>query len=194
MEKVSSRRSGAKPAEDRVINSVVEENIVVNEVLRQQAERGLTTLHRPLEQVGALVGRPAFVLAALGVFAAWIGVNLWLKFSGRPVWDQPPFFWLQGVVGLLALVVTTTVLVAQARQAQISEQRSQLALQIALLTEQRTAKLIELMEELRRDLPNVHNRQDETAEVMAQASDPAAIVEALTTLDESGETSLPPQS
>lgn len=109
------------------------------------------------------------------------------------MWDQPPFFWLQGVVGLLALLVTATVLVAQARQAQISEQRSQLALQIALLTEQRTAKLIELMEELRRDLPNVHNRSNEAAEVMAQASDPAAIVEALTTLDEGDEASLPPQ-
>lgn len=66
-------------------------------------------------------------------------------------------------------------------------------MQIALLTEQRSAKLIELLEELRRDLPNVHNRMDEAAELMAQASDPAAIVEALTTLDEGGETSLPPQ-
>jgi uncharacterized membrane protein len=66
-------------------------------------------------------------------------------------------------------------------------------LQIALLTEQRTAKLIELMEELRRDLPNVHDRLDGAAEMMAQASDPAAIVDALTTLDEGGETSLPPQ-
>lgn len=175
------------------MHSVIEENIVVNEVLRQQAERGLTTLHRPIEQIGALVGRPTFIFSVLGLFTTWIGVNLWLKFSGRPVWDQPPFFWLQGVVGLLALLVTATVLVVQARQAQISEQRSQLALQLALLTEQRTAKLIELLEKLRRDLPNVHNRSNEAAEVMAQASDPAAIVEALTTLDEGDEASLPPQ-
>ncbi len=189
-----SRYNKDQPAKDRAIHSVVEENIVVNEVLRQQAEQGLTTLHRPLEQVGALVGRPPFVFSVLGVFATWIGFNLWLKFSGRPVWDEPPFFWIQGVIGLLALVVTTTVLVAQARQAQIGEQRSQLALQIALLTEQRTAKLIELIEELRRDLPNVHDRQDEAAEVMGQASDPAAIVDALTTLNEGDETSLPTQS
>lgn len=188
------RHNKDQPAKDRAIHSVVEENIVVNEVLRQQAEQGLTTLHRPLEQVGALVGRPTFVFSVLGVFAAWIGLNLWLKFSGRPVWDEPPFFWIQGVIGLLALLVTATVLVAQARQGQISEQRSQLALQIALLTEQRTAKLIELMEELRRDLPNVHDRQDEAAEVMGQASDPAAIVDALTTLNEGDETSLPTQS
>ncbi len=188
------RHNKDQPAKDTAIHSVVEENIVVNEVLRQQAEQGLTTLHRPLEQVGALVGRPTFVFSVLGVFAAWIGLNLWLKFSGRPVWDEPPFFWIQGVIGLLALLVTATVLVAQARQGQISEQRSQLALQIALLTEQRTAKLIKLMEELRHDLPNVHDRQDEAAEVMGQASDPAAIVDALTTLNEGDETSLPTQS
>ncbi len=175
------------------MHSVIEENIVVNEVLRQQAEQGLTSLHRPIEQIGALVGRPAFIFSVLGAFTAWIGLNLWLKYSGRPVWDEPPFYWLQGVIALLALLVTATVLVAQARQAQIGEQRSQLALQIALLTEQRTAKLIELVEELRRDLPNVQDRQDESAEIMEQASDPTAIVKALTTLEEGGETSLPPQ-
>lgn len=119
VEKTSPRpqRFGTRRAGDKAMNSVIEENIVVNEVLRQQAEQGLTTLHRPIEQIGALVGRPTFIFSVLGPFTTWIGVNLWLKFSGRPVWDQPPFFWLQGVVGLLALLVTTTVLVAQARQA-----------------------------------------------------------------------------
>lgn len=189
-----SRRPEDQASEDRAIHSVIKENIVVNELLQQQAEQGLTSLHRPIEQVGALVGRPVFVFSVLGMFAAWIGLNLWLKFSGRAVWDEPPFYWLQGVVGLLALLVTAIVLVAQARQGQISEQRSQLALQIALLTEQRTAKLIELIEELRRDLPSVHDRQDEESEVMSQASDPAAIVEALTILNKGGETSLPPES
>lgn len=189
-----SRSTKDQPTEDKGTHSVAEENIRVNELLQEQAEQGLTTLHRPIEQVGALVGRPAFVLTVLGVFAAWIGLNLWLKSSGRPVWDEPPFYWLQGVIGLLALLVATSVLVAQARQGQISEQRSQLALQLALSTEQRTAKLIELVEELRRDLPDVHDRQDEAAEVMEQASDPAAIVDALTTLNEGGERSLPPQS
>lgn len=189
----SRSRVPSKQTTDKAMHRVIEENIVVNEVLRQQAEQGLTSLHRPLEQIGVLVGRPTFIFSVLGAFTAWIGLNLWLKVSGRPVWDEPPFYWLQGVIGLLALLVTATVLVAQARQAQIGEQRSQLALQVALLTEQRTAKLIELIEELRRDLPGVRERPDDAAQAMAQASDPAAIIEALATLEEGGKTSLPPQ-
>lgn len=176
------------------VHELVEENITVNRLLQQQAEQGLTSLHRPLEQFGVLVGRPQFVLTALGLFLLWIGGNLWVKWEGRPPWDEPPFYWLQGVIGLLALVVTTTVLVAQSRQGQVAEQRAQLELQISLLTEQRSAKIIALLEELRRDLPNVRDRHDEEAQLMAQASDPEAIVEALTTLGEAGDTALPPQT
>ncbi|GAA5531880.1 DUF1003 domain-containing protein [Deinococcus aluminii] len=178
--------------EDETVQNLIEENIVVNEVLQARAEESLTRLHRPIEQIGALVGRPVFVASFLALCVLWMAVNLAVKWEGRAAWDEPPFYWMQGVIGLLGLLVATTVLVAQARQGQINEQRAQLALQIALLTEQRSAKIIELLEELRRDLPNVHNREDLEAAVMMQASDPAAIVEALTTLESGGETSLPP--
>lgn len=181
-----------RPREEETVQSLIEENIAVNEVLQARAEESLTRLHRPIEQIGALVGRPAFIASFLALCLLWVGVNLGLEWEGRRPWDTPPFYWMQGAFGLLSLLVTTTVLVAQARQGQINEQRAQLALQIALLTEQRSAKTIELLEELRRDLPNVHNRLDPEAEVMMQASDPAAIVEALTALEAGGESSLPP--
>ena len=47
---------------------------------------------------------------------------------------------------------------------------------MSLLAEQKTAKLIALLEELRRDLPNVENRHDPQAAVMEQATDPQAIL------------------
>ena len=175
------------------IDELIEQNAQVNALLQQQAERSLTGLHRPLEQVGALLGRPAFLLSALGFFVLWIAMNLSRVARGGTPWDAPPFFWLQGLIGFLALLVTTIVLVSQARQAQIVEQRAQLSLQIALLTEQRTAKIIELLEELRRDLPSVPDRTDEEAGALAEASDPSAILGALNTLREGGEASLPPE-
>jgi uncharacterized membrane protein len=46
-----------------------------------------------------------------------------------------------------------------------------------LITEQKIAKLISLVEELRTDLPNVKNRADLEAEIMQQAIDPQAILE-----------------
>lgn len=174
------------------IDELIEQNARVNALLQRQAERSLTGLHRPLEQVGALLGRPAFLFSALGFFVLWISLNLSRITRGATPWDAPPFFWLQGLIGFLALLVTTVVLISQARQAQIVEQRAQLSLQIALLTEQRTAKIIELLEELRRDLPSVPDRSDEEAGALAEASDPSAIMEALNTLERGGGGSLPP--
>ncbi len=172
---------------------LLEQNAQINILLKEQAERGLTTLHRPLEQVGLLLARPAFIVTALVLFFAWIVLNLDLNWTTHKPWDAPPFYWLQGLIGLLSLVFTATVLVAQARQGQIAEQRSQLQLQLILLTEQRSAKLIGLIEELRRDMPDVRNRHDAEAHSLQRASEPEAILEALSTLEEGGPTSLPDQ-
>ncbi len=170
---------------------LIEQNAQINALLKQQAEESLTTLHRPIEQVGVLLARPVFIVSALALFGAWIVLNLDLAWQTHRPWDAPPFFWLQGIVGLLSLFFTATVLVSQARQGQISEQRSQLQLQLILLTEQRSAKMIALLEELRRDMPDVHDRPDVEAATMQRASEPQVILEALSTLEEGGPTSLP---
>ena len=52
---------------------------------------------------------------------------------------------------------------------------------MTLLTEQKAAKLIDLVEELRRDLPNVKNRHDPSAESLLQPMHPDLV---LATLDE----------
>jgi uncharacterized membrane protein len=54
-------------------------------------------------------------------------------------------------IDIASLLIATGVLVQQNRQDKLSEQRSHLMLQINLLTEQKIAKLIELIEELRTD-------------------------------------------
>jgi uncharacterized membrane protein len=54
-----------------------------------------------------------------------------------------------------------------------------LTLELAMLSEQKAAKLIELVEELRRDMPNVQDRVDQEAEALAQPADPEAVLEAL---------------
>jgi uncharacterized membrane protein len=73
------------------------------------------------------------------------------------------------------------VLITQSRQSRDQEQRAELELQINLLAEQKIAKLIALVEELRRDLPTVANRVDHVAEVMQEPVDPHAVLSALET-------------
>jgi len=93
--------------------------------------------------------------------------------------DPPPFFWLQGMVALSALLMTTLVLITANRQTRNSEERSHLDLQVNLLAERKVAKLIALVEELRRDLPMVRDRIDREADAMQEAVDPHAMLEAL---------------
>ena len=52
-----------------------------------------------------------------------------------------------------------------------------------MLTEQKVAKMIDLLEELRRDLPDVRNRHDSDATVLQKALHPDQVMAAL---DEAG--------
>ena len=88
-------------------------------------------------------------------------------------------FWLQGIISLSALIMTVVVLTTQNRQGKMAEQRRHLDLQITLLTERKVSKVIELIEELRRDFPSVTNRLDAEAEVMQEPIDPHTALSAL---------------
>jgi uncharacterized membrane protein len=83
------------------------------------------------------------------------------------------------MVTLSALLMTTLVLITANRQTRNAEERSHLDLQVNLLAEHKVAKLIALVEELRRDLPMVRDRIDREADAMQEAVDPNAMIEAL---------------
>jgi uncharacterized membrane protein len=134
---------------------------------------------RVLERVGDWIGRPVFLgftLLFVSCWTLWDTALLWLH---KREFDPAPFFALQGIVGLAALLTTTVVLIKQNRLTKLEEQRSHLDLKVNLLTEQKAAKLIELLEELRRDLPNVSNRHDAEAMALKQSMSPDLVLAAL---------------
>ncbi len=143
------------------------------------AEQRLDKHQRRLETFTATLGRPrTFYGCIFGVFG-WVGLNVALLALGRRPVDPPPFFWLQGAVALSALLMTTLVLITANRQTRNAEERAHLDLQVNLLAEQKVAKLIALVEELRRDLPMVKDRVDHEANAMQEAIDPHAMLAAL---------------
>jgi uncharacterized membrane protein len=144
-------------------------------------EEKITASQRLLERISHSLGQPAFLGLILAVVALWILANLILVRIGRAAFDTPPYPWLQGIVGLSALLTATIVLTRQNRLARLAEQRAHLDLKVTLLTEQKVAKLIHLVEELRRDLPNVRNRHDPDAVAMQESMMPDTV---LATLDE----------
>ena len=107
-----------------------------------------------------------------------------LRRFGIADFDPAPFFWLQGIISLGALLIATAVLTKQNRLAKLEEQRAHLDMKVTLLTEQKAAKLIDLLEKLRRDLPNVPNRPDPEAAELKQSMNPDQVLAAL---DERGE-------
>ena len=162
----------------------VSQNIEAIRQLHLRADETLSRYHRPIETVSTLLGRPAFFYGIVLFVTVWVLINVFSPRCGIAPFDPAPYFWLQGLVGLGALLTTTIVLITQTRQGRLAEQRAQLDLQVSLLAEQKTAKLIALLEELRRDLPDVTNRHDAEAVAMEQSTDPHAILDALATLQE----------
>ncbi len=134
---------------------------------------------RILERISSFVGRPIFLGIILLFVVLWMFTNGILHQFGMAEFDPAPFAWLQGIVGLGALLTATVVLIKQNRLARLAEQRDHLDLKVTLLTEQKVAKLIDLLEELRRDLPNVKDRHDPEAAALQQSMNPDLVLAAL---------------
>ncbi len=157
----------------------VSQHIDTIAAIQARAESGVSIHQRIVEVVTANLGRPLFLNLVLAFVSGWVLVNGFPGRFGILPFDPPPFYWLQGTVGLGALLLTIVILITQNRQARLAERRAQLDLQVSLLTEQKIAKLIALVEELRHDMPSVRNRLDPEAEAMAEATDPHAVLDAL---------------
>ena len=135
--------------------------------------------HRILERISGFIGQPVFLGAILLFVVLWVVANTVFKELGAAEFDPAPFFWLQGIVGLSALLTATAVLSKQNRLAKLEEQRAHLDLKVTLLTEQKATQLIDLLEELRRDLPNVKNRLDSEVAALQQGMNPDLVLAAL---------------
>src|ERR1035437_4154144 len=142
-------------------------------------EQKISRSQRILERISNFVGQPLFLGFILLFVALWMLANALMRQFGMAEFDPAPFFWLQGIVALGALLTSTIVLSKQNRLAKLAEQRAHLDLKVTLLTEQKAAKLIDLLEELRRDLPNVKNRHDPEATALQQSMKPDLVLAAL---------------
>lgn len=173
----SSEDTATNPKKEFVPEQVIR-NVETIHTHQDRHQQNATTSRRVLDRIAAIFGRPQFLYFQLVFFTTWIVcthlVNQKILPKNFPLFDL-------NIHGLevASLLISTEVLIYQTRQEELSKERSHLALQLNLLNEQKIAKLISLVEELRTDLPNVNNREDAEAEVMKQATDPQAILEVL---------------
>ncbi|HZU67047.1 MAG TPA: DUF1003 domain-containing protein [Ktedonobacteraceae bacterium] len=170
----SNRIKDAQKATELV--DIVGENIESIVDLHMCAEKQVSHHQRFIETVTNNLGRPRFFYLIVLFVALWIGVNLLLPRFGVASFDVPPFYWLQGIVSLSALLMTTVILITQNRHGKLDDLHMHLNMQVNLLIERKVTKLIDLVEELRSDMPIVENRHDPQAEAMKEPVNPHEVV------------------
>ncbi len=166
-------------AEDQQVAVLINQNIESVLAFYKREEQKLSRFQLFIEKCTDIIGQPYFLGLILLFVALWIIGNQMVVALGWREFDPVPYVALQGVVSLCALITTTIVLIKQNRLGKFEEQRAHLELQVILLTEQKATKLINLMEELRKDLPMVKNRHDTEAEALQQPTNPDQVLAAL---------------
>lgn len=150
----------------------VEDTVESVAKLHREHDRRATSLQRAIDGITSGLGRPLAPLILLGVVSVWA---LYAALRGGGAVDRPAFAWLEFTATVAAFLVSILILVTQRREDQLADRRAQLTLEVALLADRRSAKIIQLLEELRRDEPGVADRIDAETADMAKPADPEAM-------------------
>jgi uncharacterized membrane protein len=157
----------------------VSENIGTIAEFSARHDENITRTQRFVEKTAHVLGSPGYVAVNIVFIVVWIAFNLLASDLGYKRIDEPPFFWLQGIVSLNAFIISTTVLIRQNRMSRLADHHAHLDLQVNLLTDEKCSKIIALLEELRHDLPDVATKQDHEADELAKPADPKAVLNAI---------------
>jgi len=157
----------------------IEEAIGSIAQLHAAHREGATPLQRNLIRLASVVGQPWFIGLVTALVIGWMCFNLLSPSLGFRPPDPPPFVWLAHAIALAAFYVVILIYATQRHDDDLARLREQLTLELALLSEQKTAKVIQLLEEFRRDIPSVHNRTDQQADAMAESVYPQRVIDAI---------------
>jgi uncharacterized membrane protein len=147
--------------------------------LHAEHETSASRLDRGISGITAVIGRPAAVVVVMLLVAIWLITSSVLSRLGVVAFDPAPFAWLQLTLAIAAVLMTVVILAGQRRAQILANRREQLMLQLAISSDHKVAKVIALLEELRRDDPQIENRPDREAAAMAKPSDPQEVVDAI---------------
>ncbi|CDZ33803.1 Hypothetical protein NGAL_HAMBI1145_20190 [Neorhizobium galegae bv. officinalis] len=141
-EKEKTRASNA-PRKGQPISAVLDRNI--NALIQRRAadQKTMSRQERIAQAMTNFAGSMPFVYLHALVFGLWILVNVgWLPVM--PVFD-PSLVILAMVASVEAIFISTFVLISQNRMALEDDKRADLSLQISLLNEHETTRLIAMV-------------------------------------------------
>lgn len=170
-------------AEEEALTSHAQDNLQVIAGLAEKDAADVGPLRARIEKISSVFGTPGYFLFATTFIVTWIAVNGWGVAHHWVHVDEPPFFWLQGIVSSNALLLTISVLIRQDRMAALSSQRSHLDLQINMLTEGKVAKVLELLATMERDRSAEHVDHAKHIAELAKPADAEALMQAIKRTD-----------
>jgi uncharacterized membrane protein len=137
--------------------------------LEEEDEKRRSFADRFPEMIGSFAGSVTFVALQLGFVALWVALNVGL-IPGVPQFDPFPFALLAGLVSLEGVLLTAFVLVRQNRMNIRADRRAHLDLQISLLSEKETTKLIQMLDRMSRQMGIEAETTDAETKELAQAT------------------------
>jgi uncharacterized membrane protein len=170
-----AHETAAAQAAERLPSST-KDNLELLTQLEEREQAQVSGVQQGIERISRFFGSPTYFAFAVAFIILWCVLNGWGAHAGWRYVDQPPFFWLQGLVSSNALLLTVAVLIRQNRMAQASEHRSHLDLQINLLSEQKVTKILQIVDELQRDLTALREHPDSQVAEMTRPADPHALM------------------
>ena len=159
--------------------SSAKENLDVLTTFYEREDAEISGVQLAIERVSGFFGSPGYFAFGIAFIVLWALANAWGTYAGWAHVDEPPFFWLQGIVSSNALLLTVAVLIRQNRMAKMAEHRAHLDLQINLLTEQKVTKILQLVDELRRTAPSPQGRPDAEVTELTKRADTEVMLDAI---------------
>jgi uncharacterized membrane protein len=145
-------------------------NIVFSKQLYNEYSNSLTVHLKALDILGRFFRRPLFLYLEIIIVLLWSSLSFLNKFYHLG-WGIPYFSWREQGISWASLIISTGVLVRDDIASKLVDQQFNVMMQLHLTTEQKTSKIIALLEELRCDLPHIANRFDVEAEYLKKAVD-----------------------
>jgi uncharacterized membrane protein len=177
------------PKAKSLLQENIDHNVKVIHYIEAAQLKQRTRAEKAADAVAKFAGGMIFVHVHIVWFALWLGLNTLLPPSAR--WDPFPFGVLTMITSLEAIFLSTFILISQNREQRLSEQRNELLLQISLLNEQETSKIIKHLYEIIEHL-KVPTQTPEDLDLAEEVDTHALAEEVRDMIDHVMEEDLPP--
>ena len=173
-------RKPAEPTSTPSLDEILERNIQTL-IERRKEEKAALTKHQGVAvAIARFIGSFGFVYLHLLLFGGWILANT-MGLPGIPMFD-PELVLVATFAAIEAIFLTTLVLINQNRMSAAADKRSELDLQISLLTEHEVTRMLHLVSAMAERL-KVRSSVDEEIEELKQDVEAAAVLDKIENAD-----------